>query len=213
MDVRYINRSFFQYFNKDEWALLQSLSPMFEKALKGKTNFISASLQSTSLRFPGDVASHITHFFVVNMHTAPNNVTKKVATFLTHPFNNTGKRDILKTGEWNGGVFALCFGQVAGVEGSEQITNISAAATVIMPPSKAGNILLDFVTTKHPTSGDLVQPAIDDRQQQPPIMDYLVVERDFRKKGLNWALQNCAVITESVLGVHYPKLFLVCEQN
>ena len=99
------------------------------------------------------------------------------------------------------------------MEGSEQITNISAAATVIMPPSKAGNILLDFVTTKHPTSGDLVQPAIDDRQQQPPIMDYLVVERCFRKNGLARALQNCAMVMGLALGVLCPTLFLVCEQN
>ena len=97
------------------------------------------------------------------MHTAPKNITEKVATFLTRPFANLEKRDILKTGEWNGGVFALCFGEVACMEGSKQIIKIFAAATVIMPPSTAGNILLDFVTTKHPKSGHLVQPAMDDK--------------------------------------------------
>jgi hypothetical protein len=143
MDIRYINRSFFQYFNEDEWARLRSLSPTFEKAL-ANTNFIAASLQSTGFGFPRDVESHIPHFFVVNMHTAPNNVTKKVSTFLTRPFDNLKKRDISKTREWNGGVFALCFGEVACMEGSEQIIKILAAATVIMPPSTVGNILLDF---------------------------------------------------------------------
>ena len=79
--------------------------------------------------------------------------------------------------------------------------NKSAAATVIMPSSTAGNNILDFVTTKHPKSGHMVQPAINDRQQQPRIMDYRVVECNFRKKGLTRALQNCPMIMGLVLGV------------
>ena len=170
MDTRYINYSRFQYFNKDEWALVRSLSSTFENVLLANTNVIPC-LRSTIFGFPGDVASHIPHLFIVNMHAAPRNVTKKIATFLTWPFNNTGKGDLLKTREWNGGVFALCFGEVAGMEGSKEMINISAAATVIMPPSTAGNVLPGFVTTEHPTSGDLVQPAIENIQKQLPIID------------------------------------------
>ena len=212
MDTRYINYSRFQYFNKDEWALVRSLSSTFENVLLANTNVIPC-LRSTIFGFPGDVASHIPHLFIVNMHAAPRNVTKKIATFLTRPFNNTGKRDILKTREWNGAIFDLCFSEVAGMEGSKEIINISAVATVIMPPSTEGNIILDGVTTTHPTSADLVQSVIDDRQQRPPNMDYLVVECDFRRKGLTRALKNCAMIMELVIGVHYPTLSLAYKQN
>ena len=69
------------------------------------------------------------------------------------------------------------------MEGNEQIIKPLAAQTVIMPPSTARHILLEFFTTKHPKSGHSVNLAIDNRKQHPPIMDYLVIERDFRKKG------------------------------
>ena len=95
---------------------MQSWSPTFKKAL-ANTNFIAANLQSTSFGFPRDVTSHTLHFFVVNMHTASNNITKKVVTLLTRLFGNLEKRDILKTGEWNVGVFALCFGEVDYMDG------------------------------------------------------------------------------------------------
>ena len=78
--------------------------------------------------------------------------------------------------------FALCFCEVAGMEGSKEIINILAAATVIMPTSTEANVLLDFATTKHPKNGHWVQPAVEDKQHQPLIMDYLIVERGFRKK-------------------------------
>ena len=44
-------------------------------------------------------------------------------------------------------------------------------------------------------------------------MDCIVVERDFRKKGLNWALQNCVMITGLEVWEYCSLLILLCEQN
>ena len=152
----------------------RSLSPIFKEALANTSplGWTITSLQSTSFCFPREVATRIPHFFVVNMHTAPSKITEKIIKCLTRTFAGFKKNDMLKTREWNGGVFAICFGEVVQEEGSEQVLNVAACATVIMPPTREGNDLLDFVTTKHPESGCLVQPPIPESGQQPVIMDF-----------------------------------------